>query len=928
MIKLLSSAYGACSRLLLAAVVLTVVLPASAAAQGMEVVSHDLPARLEAGSSLVVAVEIRNRGTEPWDPAAGFKVSYHWMRRDGEVVVWDGLRTELSVSVAPDEVVRLESRVEVPAVQGTLGIQWDVVQEGVSWLSEIDPDPPGPIFAEIQRSHAFSVVYGGGPRWMRANEVTERRMVLRNEGSASWAADGSFALSYHWLDRGGALMVWDGLRTTVPRVVPPGMKVEVRARIQAPSDGGRYALQWDMVHEGVTWFSSHGDQTVPHVRVLVFDSPPADLVLWAMVSLAATMVSIMVVGRGSPRKLVSLVAVADVFWCFGSLFVKQSVVLERAGQVMGGWGQVLTAAGLALVLLPVLLIPRRVRVWVCLTLGAVGTLVLFADLVYERFFGDIMSAAVLGAWGQLGQIRASAVSLFTADDLWFWIDLLAGIVLMAAVARVPERTGRPLRRAAAFGLAAVLAGGVGAAAVVNRSGKVDFGQVFRSVYLAREVGVLNFHVMDGGGALVRGLRRGPLPKEGVDALVDWFTERVPQRAGTGPWFGVAEGLNVVMIQAESLQDFVIDLEVGGQKITPFLNRWTERSLRFTNVTDQTAQGRSSDSELASQVSLLPPPVGAAAFLYPNNQFVGVASVLADRGHETLSAVAFEGSFWNRRATHRGFGYAESLFDDAFAPGESLGWGLNDRDFFSQMVEVLADRPQPFCAYLLTLSLHHPFEGFPDQLRELDLGELEGSPLGNYLHTMRFFDRAFSTLVTGLEGVGLAESTVIVLWGDHDAGLEWTPRLAALLGQTHDSTGWYLSQRVPLVVRVPGTGEGGGRFDLPAGHQDVAPTVAALFGVDPGALPWIGRNLLGRPGDGPVVGEYQCWRTGNLLFLQGDGTLEGGSCRSLPDLAELPTTACAAGFEDANRQAEVSRLVLEYDLQQEIARKLAKELIED
>ena len=925
--QLLSTVCGACARLVALAVVLAAALPSPVSAQGVEIVSHSVPGRVEAGSTIEVVVELRNGGSETWDPESGFRLSYHWVGQGGEVVVWDGARTQLPGPVAPGGVVQLEILVEVPPVRATLGLQWDVVQEGVSWLSELENDPPPPIFVEIQPAYAASVVSGRAPWWMAAGGMVERRLVLRNEGSATWPADGSFALSYHWLDGDGETVVWDGLRTALPKVVLPGGEVEFTARVQAPAQGGRYSLEWDMVHEGVAWFSRSGDQPWPSGRVVVFGTPPADLVLWAMVSLAAALVATVVVGRGSPPILVALVTVADVLWCLAGLAVKQAVVVDRSGQAMGDWTQVLTGAGLALVLLPVLLIPRRVRVWVCLALATVGTLVLFADLVYERFFGDLLSAAVLGAAGQAGQIRASAASLVTADDLWFWIDLLAGAVMMVAVARAPAGAGRWARRAVALGLAATLVAGMGAALAVSRSGAAAFGQVFRSIYVAREVGVFNFHAVDFGRALVRGIRRRPLPDGRRDALVGWFLKRAPQRAGDGPWFGAARGSNVVMVQAESLQDFVIGLEVQGEEITPFLNRWAEGSLRFTNVTDQTAQGRSSDSELATQVSLLPPPVGAAAFLYPNNRFTGLASVLEDRGYDTVSAVAFEGSFWNRQSTHHGFGYRTSLFEDAFAPGQPVGWGLNDRDFFSQMVDRLAAAPQPFCAYLLTLSLHHPFEGFPDHLRELELGELEGSPLGNYLHTMRFFDRAFATLIADLEEAGLAETTMIVLWGDHDAGLDWTPKLAALAGQSHDAAGWYLSQRVPLLVTLPGAHQDGRRFDVPAGHQDVAPTLSALLGVDAGLLPWMGRNLLGRPGDAPVVGEYRCWRDGSRLFLQGDGTLEGGTCRALPDLGELPAAACADGFEDARRQIEVSGLVLEYDLQHEIARRLATEYAE-
>jgi hypothetical protein len=163
--------------------------------------------------------------------------------------------------------------------------------------------------------------------------------------------------------------------------------------------------------------------------------------------------------------------------------------------------------------------------------------------------------------------------------------------------------------------------------------------------------------------------------------------------------------------------------------------------------------------------------------------------------------------------------------------------------------------------------------------------------------------------------------VVVVWGDHDAGLEWTPRLAAMAGQREDAAGWYLSQRVPLLIRAHGVPDLAGELDLPAGHQDVAPTVLALLGVDPAAYPFVGRNLLGSPGNSPVVGEYGCWHDASRLYLQGSGRLEDGDCYELPGLRELDPSECAAGFAEARRQVEVTRLVLEHDLQQKIRGRL-------
>src|SRR5207247_362043 len=103
--------------------------------------------------------------------------------------------------------------------------------------------------------------------------------------------------------------------------------------------------------------------------------------------------------------------------------------------------------------------------------------------------------------------------------------------------------------------------------------------------------------------------------EQVAGAKAWFAARAPLRAGVGPTFGAARGKNLIVVQVESLQDFVVDFRVGEQDVMPHLRRWSDDALRFTNVTDQTNQGRTSDAELTAMASLLPLDRGAVAFQY-------------------------------------------------------------------------------------------------------------------------------------------------------------------------------------------------------------------------------------------------------------------------------------------------------------------------
>ncbi len=98
-----------------------------------------------------------------------------------------------------------------------------------------------------------------------------------------------------------------------------------------------------------------------------------------------------------------------------------------------------------------------------------------------------------------------------------------------------------------------------------------------------------------------------------------------------------------------------------------------------------------------------------------------------------------------------------------------------------MVPRLERLPKPFAAWLITLSLHHPFDDFPDRHKVLKLGALEGTSFGNYLHTMRFFDAALDDFKAALVRDGLDDDSVLVVFGDHDAGFVRDQRSRARSG---------------------------------------------------------------------------------------------------------------------------------------------------
>lgn len=885
-----------------------------ATAAGLTLLADGTPALAAVGSALEVELELRNDGPQPWQPSAGYAVSYHLLTADGATVEWDGVRTPLAAAVAVGDVARVRAELDVPAVAGEYRVVWDVVEEHVRWVSAGDDTPQRGSPLTVRLQHAAAIT-AAAPRWLLVGRTAVVPVRVRNRGSFIWPSDGSVAVAYHWRRLDGTEVVWDGRRTPLPAAVAPGAEVSLAALVEAPTEAGRLVLEWDLVHEGVAWFSERDPEPRPQSVVRIVTPPPAVVVA----GLLGTMIAVGLAGWGRRRRRA---IGSDLVWLAVVTVTAPVWVVAAAGEHTSVTAWCLSSAIAALLCAALVALPDGWRRWIVVIVGGAVLTVAAGDVLHLRFFGDLPSFASVAAAGQLDEVVASIASLLRPGDMWLAAMAVGGVII--ALVRPAAFSVRRRQRVAVLAALATASGITGSVLAMSRGGGAVLHQVFRNIYVARELGTLPYHVVDGARVATDRWRRGHLDDARKARLVGWFRRTMPRRAGAGASFGALAGANLVMIQVESLQTFVVGMEVGGEPVMPNLARWRHETVFAAGLTDQTAGGRSSDAELATQASLLPPDRGTAVFRYAGNEFTGLASILSEHGYATLSAVPFDGGFWNRRNTHRAWGYRTTLFANAFGDGPTVGWGLNDRDFLLQAADRIAVLERPFCAWLLTLSLHHPFEGFPERFKSLDVGALDGTPFGNYLHTMHWLDGAIGGLVERLAELGLEDTTVVAVWGDHDAGFEWTPSLAARIGWPADPAGWYLSQTVPLFIRVPPGTVPPAALDVPAGHIDVAPTLLALLGIDPAPYALVGRNLLGDPGTGPVVGEYRCWRDARRLFLQGGPQLGDGQCRLLDGLALLPVAECAPGYREAMRRVEVSNLVLTHDLQGEVHRVLAAE----
>ncbi len=382
--------------------------------------------------------------------------------------------------------------------------------------------------------------------------------------------------------------------------------------------------------------------------------------------------------------------------------------------------------------------------------------------------------------------------------------------------------------------------------------------------------------------------------------------------------GLAKGRNLIVVQIEAMQNFVIGRTYNGQEITPFLNTLIkDNSIYFEQYFQQLGRGNTSDAEFVTNNSLYPAMDGPTYKLYYQNNFYGLPWILREQGYSTSVFHGYEANFWNRKAAYPYQGFESFYSKDDFINEETIGMGINDGDFFTQSIAKMKTMPQPFYAFLVTLSSHHPYV-LPEKYQVLELRpEDNGTLLGHYLNAIHYVDSALETFFAYLKAEGLYENSFICIYGDHHGiilgDIEAKETLSKELGYeyTYDQM-----MRVPLIMHLPKS-----NLDLrvtkTGGQIDFLPTVLNLFGLQNQKGVMFGQDLLG-PGQGFVAEQTYLLKGSfihdNILFeMSRDGDFNNSRAWNLQTRELVPLELCVSRYRRAFNEIDTSNYLLKNNL---------------
>ena len=386
-------------------------------------------------------------------------------------------------------------------------------------------------------------------------------------------------------------------------------------------------------------------------------------------------------------------------------------------------------------------------------------------------------------------------------------------------------------------------------------------------------------------------------------------------------FGIAKNRNIIVIQVEALQDFVINMDYNGQELTPNLNSLLQKdSIYFNRYYQQLGKGGTSDAEFVTQNSLYPSMDLPAYSKYQNNKFMGLPMIMREKGYSTMAFHAYKPEFWNRQNVYPMLGYDRFINMHDFNPEEIFGWGLSDKYFFKQSAKFLSTAKHPFYSFLITLSSHHPY-ALPKKYKTVKLQPThENTTLGRYIQAIHYTDEALGFFIEELKRYGLYEDSIIAIYGDHrgiPCGVSENNKLMSkLLG--HEYT-FDESLNVPLIIHIPGTNVNETNI-MVGGQMDFLPTMLNLLGIKENRVKLFGQDLLNAESGyvasqsnmvkGSFIDDYK------IFVMSRDGIFENGKAWNLSSGEPVDLELCRDGYERALRDIQQSEYILSNDLIQE------------
>ena len=545
--------------------------------------------------------------------------------------------------------------------------------------------------------------------------------------------------------------------------------------------------------------------------------------------------------------------------------------------------------------------------------------IMFVDSVYHHYFNNLPSISLLKQMSQVTAVSDSVKDLLNPLNIFLIADIPFLCIYSSRKKKKIKSEGKIYTKKFRLGIPFSI--GIITMIIFLTTYSLGYGTALEKQEL------YTYHFKD--IVSIFGSDKEMIEEEGnnISAKEILDNNQLPLRGRNSnkekKYHGIGKDKNLIVIQVEALQNFVVNEYYDGQEITPNINKLIKdkSSIYFDNYYQLVGRGNTSDAEFVSQNSLYPSMKDGSYSLYEKNTFYGLPWILRDKGYTPWVFHGYEPEFWNRDKAYPNQGFERFISKEDFDVQRIIGFGIIDEDFFEQSIPYIKEMGEPFYSFMITLTSHTPFN-MPEYLHVLDIrNEHKDTMFANYLQSIHYADKAIGKFIDRLKEEGMYENTVIALYGDHTAlhctNKENKETMTKYLGHDYN---FQDMMNIPFIIHVPG--EDIHETISTVGSQlDFLPTMLNIMGLKNEKGIMFGIDLINSTDS--LVAQQHYIPTGSYFdsekqfIMSGNGIFKNSRCHDLKTRKPIDIGEAKENYEKAIKEINLSNYILQNNLIKEL-----------
>ena len=496
------------------------------------------------------------------------------------------------------------------------------------------------------------------------------------------------------------------------------------------------------------------------------------------------------------------------------------------------------------------LLPKKGRNIAGIIMNILISILLFADNIYYSYSSNVLSVLQISNLQYGEEIMSTLPLLLKSPQILYFIDILTLIILIAtSIIKIEKGKKSKTKFIVCRTIIGIMCMIFFIILSINANSKVLEDPYNRDTQIKKGT-IYGYHISDILNAMLGSKQakydnKNDMMKE-YNVLKDEYNEKYGE--GYIDIKTTMEGKNVIILQLESIQEFVLNKTINGREITPNLNKFINENIRLSNMFMQ-SYSTTADSEFSTVTSLYPVENGMAYSRYYKNNYDDIFKMFHNKDYTTSYMHGNYGNFWNRTNVYNNMKVDYIELKDKFLDiSENIMGYLSDELLYKQAVQKLKEYDNPFISYVVAASSHTGFtlDGLQDKSKvNINVGKYKDTFFGNYLESVNYADYAFGIFIQELRNASLYDNSVIILYGDHNGldmynneMIEFLKELDSNLTDTDIKLNYI---RVLAGMRIPGINNL--RIDKPVSKLDIKPTLAYLCNIEEGVS--LGTNMLAK-----------------------------------------------------------------------------------